>query len=277
MKSSRLSFVVATAVALVTLGAAPVGAEPVPGAPAAVLFAAGGGGCSNRTNSDCEILHLEVDLFKSETPAGTTVLLQLRGCEGDEDVKTLFPEGGPFPNVGTPFTIGDTAPSSDDGGLYELPYSLFTSYPGEAFHLGPSWSGTLTVTRPGMEPWVQQFTHATPSGDSTLGRYTDKLVCPRDDPDASALVDTWSKFKGKPIVGRRVSITPTTLTPVGQSVGAKASYAWLVNKRVVSRRLSTRLKKSYAGKVLSIRITVTAPGKKTLVEGGPLGKVRPRR
>ena len=277
MKSSRLSIVVAVASVVAALGAAPVQAQAEPIRPAAIIFASGAGGCSNRTNTNCEILHLEVDLFKSETPAGTTVLLQLRGCEGDEDVKTLFPEGGPFPNVGAPFTIGDTTPSSDDGGLYELPYSLFTSYPGETFHLGPAWTGTLTVTRPGVEPWVQEISHATPSGDGTLGRYTDSLVCPRDDPDASALVDTWSTFKGRTVVGRRVSITPTTFTPVGQSVGAKASYAWLVGKRVVSRRLSTRLKKSYAGKVLSIRITVTAPAKKTLVRGGPLGKIRPRR
>ena len=276
MKSSRLSFVVAAAVTLATLGAAPVSAEPVPGGPAAVLHASGGGGCGNAAFSDCDLLHLKVHLFTAETPAGSTVLLQLRGCEGDSDVKMFFDDLPDFPRVGSPFTLSDIF-VSDDGSTYEVPYSLWTSYPRETFHLGPSWSGTLTVTRPGMDPWVQQFTHATPSGDSTLGRYTDKLVCPRDDPDPSALVDTWSKLKGKAIVGRRVSLTRTTFVPAGTAIGAKASYAWLVNGHVVSRRLSLRVKRSYLGKTLGLRITVSAPGKKKHVESGSLGRVRARR
>ena len=77
MKSSRLPFVVAAAVTLTTLGAAPVGAEPVPGAPPAFIYASGGASCANRSFSDCEMLHLKVGLVKADTPAGTTVLLGL--------------------------------------------------------------------------------------------------------------------------------------------------------------------------------------------------------
>ena len=103
-----------------------------------------------------------------------------------------------------------------------------------------------------------------------------QLPRPRDDPDPTVLVYTWSTFKGKLKVGRRVSITPTTFAPVGTAIGARASYTWLINKKVVGHRLSLKLKPAWARKTLSIRITVSAPGKKDAVEGGPLGRVRAR-
>lgn len=274
MRLSRLSTVLGGALAVALLGVAPVHAEP--DLVGATIYAAGGGGCSNRTYSDCDMLNLKVELWKDQTPPGTTVLLQLRGCEGDEDVRMTLPDAEFIPKVGRPYTVSDTF-TTEDGTRYEVPFGLWTSYPGETFHLGPRWTGTLTVTRPGLEPWVQQISHASPSGDATLGRFTDKLVCPRDDPDPSTLVDTWSKLTGKPIVGRRVSITRTTFVPAGLAVGARATYAWLVNDKVVGRRLSLKVKRSWRGKMLRIRVTISAPGKKDDVETGTVGRVRVRR
>lgn len=277
MRLSRLSAMLGGALAMAMVGIAPVHAEPVPVGSAAIIYAAGGGGCSNRTFSDCDMLNLQVELWKDETPPGTTVLLQLRGCEGDQDVRMTLPTmNGALPEVGTPFAVNDMF-VSDDGNKYEVSYGFWTSYPGETFHLGPDWTGTLTVARPGMEPWVQEISHASPSGDANLGRFTDKLVCPRDDPNPSTLVDTWSKLKGKPIIGRRVSLTRTTFVPAGVAVGARATYAWLVDGKVVGRRLSLKVKRAWRGKMLRIRVTISAPGKKSDVETGTVGRVRVRR
>lgn len=274
MKLSRLPALLGGALAMSLLGVAPLHADP--GLPPASIWAAGAGWCTDEAYTDCGTLHLKVGLWKEQTPPGTTVLLQLRGCDGDEDVRMAVPDSEAIPKVGTPYTVNDLV-ATDDGTRYEVPYFFWTSYPGESFHLGPAWTGTLTVTRPGFEPWVQQISHATPSGDATLGRYTDALVCPRDDADVTTYVDNWSRVKGKPVVGRRLRASRTTFTPLGQELGAKARYAWLVGGKVVGRRLSLRVKRAYRGKMLAFSITLDVPGKGKRSEAMVLGRVRVRR
>ncbi len=260
--------------------AGPVHARAAVDLPPAYLYPSSAGDCSNVRDTDCGMLTLKAIMPKDRNPVGSTVTLRVTGCEGDTDVRSLYDspggEGLVFPRVGEPFAVEKGFPS-EDGSAYEVPFGFWTNYPGETFHLGPKWSGSLTVERPGLAPWTYAFDHSTPVASGTFGIWTDGLVCPRDDKDSAALVDTWSRTRSKPIVGRKVVATPTVLVPVGAKVGATISYAWLVNGKAVRRSLNARVKRAYVGKTLAFRFTVRAPGKESSGATITLGRVRLRR
>jgi hypothetical protein len=241
-----------------------------------VLWPSSAADCKNRAKTDCGMLTLTALVDPAAVPAGSTLQLDVRGCGGDTDVRDTFAaQDAPWlPSVGTPFAL-DGARIED--GSYRTHYSFWTRYPGETFHLGPDWSATLTLTRPGMAPWVLAFDHATPVAGDTFGIFTDGLVCPADDRDVSAVVSSWSRLRGRPVIGRTVRVTPTRLDPVAAQIGARVSYTWYAGAQVVSRTRVLKVRRPHVGKVIKVRYQVTAPGKKTAGATATVGVARSRR
>ncbi len=85
-------------------------------------------------------------------------------------------------------------------------------------------------------------------------------------------VVTQPKLSGKPKVGKVVRVSAGRYTPSRVTV----RYQWFAGKKAVAkaRKAELKLTRKLKGKKLSVRLTVTAPGYRTLVRKVPAGKVR---
>ncbi|MFD1824673.1 hypothetical protein [Mumia zhuanghuii] len=76
--------------------------------------------------------------------------------------------------------------------------------------------------------------------------------------------------KGKAKVGKKLTARP------GKAAGAKVRYQWLRNGKAIkgAKAKSLKLKKSYKGKKISVQVTYTKPGYKTVVQKSKAVKVK---
>lgn len=82
-------------------------------------------------------------------------------------------------------------------------------------------------------------------------------------------VSSIGKVKGKAKAGRVVKISKPKV-----EAGAKVKYAWTVNGKVVDRDRTVRIKKSYVGKKLAVKVTVSKTNHKTVKKTKTVGRVK---
>ncbi|MTB87555.1 hypothetical protein GGQ26_04185 [Aeromicrobium sp. zg-629] len=81
------------------------------------------------------------------------------------------------------------------------------------------------------------------------------------------------KVVGKPVVGRQLGLSVTRF-----GSGHRVTYRWYVGGKRVGNAKKLRLKKGYAGKRVSYRVTISKPGFTTVTKSGKVkAKVKPRR
>ncbi len=81
-----------------------------------------------------------------------------------------------------------------------------------------------------------------------------------NDGGGSVTVTKWSIKKGNTVakVGKTLKVTPT------RAAGASVSYAWKVGSKVVDRDRAMTVKKAYVGKKVTMRVTVSKAGVKSV-------------
>lgn len=201
-----------------------------------------------------ESLSLKMNLYV-DLPPGTVVDIAITGC-GGERVKETFGDamGGLYP-----LTYSDGVPAGAGGlfgGLWEV-----DGYTGGPL-MGPDWTGVMSIARPGFETWVWNFTHdGFDFKDSVpyIPLPTNDDTCAGAEPTTIS-VSKWSTKKGNTVakVGKTLKVTPT------RAAGAKVSYAWKAGRKVVDRNRAMTVKKSYKGKKVTMKVTVTKAGAKTV-------------
>lgn len=256
MKARLVSVLASLALTAAVLAvAAPAQAEPIPG-----MSLASPVGWRFVTNPD--MLSLELYLYE-DLPPGTVLDIAIAGC-GGERVK-LFAEDQFVKNNGRrlyPMTYTDGVAAGAGtlfGGMWEV-----DGYTGP--QMGPDWTGVMSIARPGVEPWVWNFSNADfdfKYADPYVPLPTNNDTCggASDGGGGSAItVQKWSAKKGARTaqVGKRLAVTPT------RAAGAKVSYAWKVGAKVVDRDRAMTVKKSYRGKKVALRITVSKAGAKSV-------------
>ncbi|WP_167001336.1 hypothetical protein [Mumia sp. ZJ430] len=77
-------------------------------------------------------------------------------------------------------------------------------------------------------------------------------------------------IKGKAKVGKKLTAKP------GKAAGVKVSYQWLKNGKAIkgAKAKSLKLKKSFKGKKISVKVTYTKPGYKSVVQKSKAVKVK---
>lgn len=122
----------------------------------------------------------------------------------------------------------------------------------QANKMGKSWRLVTTITEPNRETNESVLKKFTPDWD---------FSCSGMDSRPSVGVKKWSKKAGKYTTAKRGKTLKVTATKA--EAGAKVTYAWKINGKVVDRDRSMRVKKTYVGKTVRLKVTVKKHGKKT--------------
>lgn len=128
---------------------------------------------------------------------------------------------------------------------------------------------SVEVTEVGYTPY-------TVTSDITVtgvgGPSCDEVLNPTSDPaDADITVASWSTKKGATRtakVGTSLGITPT------RAPGSKVTYAWKVGAKAVDRDRVLFVRKSYKGKPITVRVTVSRTGATSVTKTLRYGKAR---
>lgn len=133
---------------------------------------------------------------------------------------------------------------------------------------GPTIEASVSFSDPSLSP-----VSATAYTHNGYPRSCDALE-PSDDnnDDGSGItVSKWSAKNGASTtarVGKALKVTPT------RAAGAKVTYAWKVGNRVVDRDRVMTVKKAYTGKKVTMRVTVSKTGTKSMSRVLRYGKAR---
>ena len=135
--------------------------------------------------------------------------------------------------------------------------------------VGTSWEYVLTITVPGYDPYTLDGSY---SGYQVKRPSCEEINSPGygDDTDSTITVSKWSTKKGTTTaqVGKTLKVTPT------RAAGAKVTYAWKVGSKVVDRDRAMTAKRAYKGKKVTMRVTVSKTGAKSVSKTLRYGKVR---
>lgn len=127
---------------------------------------------------------------------------------------------------------------------------------------------TISVTEPGYAP----YTLTSNVRFYGLGGPTcDEVQNPTADPtETTPVVAKWSIKKGNtvPKVGKTLKVTPT------RAPGATVTYLWKVGSKIVDRDRTMTVKKAHKGKKVTMRVTVSMAGAKSVARVLRYGKVR---
>lgn len=125
-----------------------------------------------------------------------------------------------------------------------------------------------SMAGPTVEVSVSFSDPSLPSASSTAythpgyPRSCDALEPAEDDNDngGGITVQSWSAKKGNTAakVGKTLKVTPTRAT------GSKVAYAWKVGTKIVDRDRAMTVKRSYKGKKVTMRVTVSMVGAKSV-------------
>lgn len=127
--------------------------------------------------------------------------------------------------------------------------------------VGRSVEYALTVTQPGYDPFV-----LTGSYDG-YKNYVPRPSCETinspgyGDEPTGITVSEWSTKKGATTtakVGKSLGVTPT------RAPGSKVTYAWKVGTKTVDRDRVLFVRKTYKGKKVTMRVTVSKAGSKSV-------------
>lgn len=122
---------------------------------------------------------------------------------------------------------------------------------------GPTVDFTVSFSDPSLPS--ASYTAYTHTG---YPRSCDALEPADDDNDDndSVAVQKWSVKKGTTTakVGKTLKVTPT------RAPGVKVAYAWKVGTKVVDRDRAMTVKKAYKGKKVTMRVTVSKTGAKSV-------------
>lgn len=138
-----------------------------------------------------------------------------------------------------------------------------------ANEMGTNWKLVTTISEPGRANEVSTLNKFTPNWDFSCPKTSNPPVTR---PMVPVKVTKWSAKAGKyktAKVNRKSYITTTKAVK-----GAKITYRWTLNGKVVDRDRSVKPKKSWRGKNLKVTITVKKPGFKTRTKTINYGKVR---
>ena len=120
---------------------------------------------------------------------------------------------------------------------------------------------TVTVTEPGYAPYTAAPVSMTITGVD--GPTCGEVRNPTDPTDTTITVQRWSTktgTTGTAKVGKSLGVTPT------RAPGAKVTYAWRLGTKVIDRDRVMFVRKTYAGKKVTLRVTVSKVGAKTLTK-----------
>lgn len=135
--------------------------------------------------------------------------------------------------------------------------------------VGTSWEYVLTITVPGYDPYALDGSY---SGYQVKRPSCEEINSPGYGTNESTAftVTKWSIKKGATTakVGKTLKVTPTRTT------GAKVSYAWKVGSKVVDRDRLMTVKKTYRGKKITVRVTVSKAGAQSVSKTLRYGKAR---
>lgn len=128
---------------------------------------------------------------------------------------------------------------------------------------------SVQVTEVGYTPYTMT-SNITFTGVG--GPSCEEVLNPTADPETpeTTRVEKWSTKKGNTSakVGKRLAVTPT------RAPGSTVTYIWKVGAKVVDRDRSMTVKKAYQGKKVTMVVTATKPGSKTLQRTLGYGKAR---
>ena len=120
--------------------------------------------------------------------------------------------------------------------------------------IGKTFEWSATIVHPGYDPYVlsgiMTARYPRPSCEEILD----------DNSDSAIAIRSWSSKKGATTakVGKTLKVTRT------RASSAKVAYAWKVGARTVDRDRAMLVKKAYTGKKVTLRVTVSKPGAKTV-------------
>lgn len=236
----------AAATATATLGmSAPAHAVPYPG-PALYIYSQGA--VQNPSNN---LVYGHAASFDtpdgSAVPPGATVTVTYASC-------------GQVLQSAT-YGLNDAA-DGDPGSVAFLHYFSATGAPepqGNAItdKIGPVLDWSAAFTYPGYDPYVVSNSY---SGYTVKRPSCEEILSPGSGEAPTVAVQSWSVKKGATRtakVGKSLGVTPTRAT------GSKVTYAWKVGTKTVDRDRVLFVKKTYKGKKVTMRVTVSKTGAKS--------------
>lgn len=122
----------------------------------------------------------------------------------------------------------------------------------DAHRMGRDWKLVTTISEPGRATNVSTLKKFTPDWDFSCGGSARP---------ASVKVTKWSAKAGRYRTAKRGRTLKVSATRTES--GAKTSYAWTVNGKVVDRDRSMKVKKAYVGKKVRLKVTVRKDGRKS--------------
>lgn len=256
MKARLVSVLASTTLAVAALAvAAPAHADPVPEAERVVIT-----GVSVSQNASLKVIAgavIRVSQNGNRPTLGTTLHVMWSSC------------GNPVKESST--VIGDRYPDRPAGiATLFSPNGSFDLRPNSVNQMvGRSVEYTLTITQPGYDPFALTGSY---SGYTTPRPSCETINSPGyGDEPASITVTQWSARKGATMtakVGKTLKVTPT------RAAGAKVAYMWKVGTKVVDRDRAMTVKRSYRGKKVTMRVTVSKSGAKSVSKTLRYGNAR---
>jgi hypothetical protein len=235
--------------------ATPAYADPAP--PEQQFYVSDQGLLQNPSNNTVNTAVVSLDAPNGHTPAGSYADVTFSSC--GQVVQSRRHELPTYIPGKTAFMHNFSASGAADPMVNEFNRKI-----------GQALDWTATIVHPGYDPYVISSSIAVtvkrPSCDVILaGGGGEILVLP-----TAITVSKWSAKKGVTTakVGKTLKVTPT------RAPGSKVTYAWKVGTKTVDWDRAMTVKKAYRGKKVTMRVTVSKTGEKSVSKTLRYGKGR---